>query len=55
MADKLTNEDRIKSRRGKRGPYGIDWYKYRNGVPPPDDGEDYTWNEAAQEWQKDLD
>lgn len=32
----------------KRGPYGTNWYKYRNGMPPEDDDNDYEW--SGSQW-----
>lgn len=26
-----------------RGPRGTDWWRYKNGVPPEDDINDYEW------------
>lgn len=38
-----SDADTRKSRRGKYGPRGIDWYKYYQGIPPEDDDNDYEW------------
>lgn len=35
------------------GPYGKDWYRYENGVPPDDDDNSYIWNRISKRWERD--
>lgn len=40
LEDTRANRRKLK----KYGQYGMDWYKFKDGVPPQDDDIDYYWN-----------
>lgn len=51
----MSDADTRKARKGKHGPYGMDWYKYYDGVPPEDDDDDYEWSgfQWCKVWDED--